>query len=41
MILAYAQQQYLLLRDDDIADLAKEAGDKSVGAINLWRQREL
>jgi hypothetical protein len=34
MILAYAQQQLLLLRDDDIADLAKEAGDKSVGAIN-------
>ncbi|MGI9201677.1 MAG: hypothetical protein ACR2QL_11500 [Woeseiaceae bacterium] len=34
MILAYAQQQYLMLRDNDIADLAKEAGDKSVGATN-------
>ncbi len=34
MILAYAQQQYLLLRDDNIADLAKEAGDKSVGAVS-------
>lgn len=34
MIIAYAQQHYLLLRDNDIADLAKEAGDKGVGALN-------
>lgn len=34
MILAFAQQLYLHFRDDDIAMLAKEAGDKSVGAIN-------
>jgi hypothetical protein len=34
MILAFAQQQFLALRDDDMASLAKEAGEKSVGAIN-------
>jgi hypothetical protein len=34
MILAFAQQQYLALRDDEIASLAKESGEKSVGAIN-------
>jgi hypothetical protein len=34
MIIAYAQQQYLLLQKNDMADLAKQAGDKSVGAIN-------
>ena len=34
MILAFAQQQFLALREDDIANLAKEAGEKSVGAIN-------
>jgi len=34
MILAFAQQQYLALRDNDIAKLAKESGDKSIGAIN-------
>ena len=34
MILAYAQQQYLQLRDNNVADLSKEAGDKSVGAVN-------
>ena len=34
MILAFAQQLYLHFQDDDIAMLAKEAGDKSVGAIN-------
>lgn len=34
MILAFAQQQYLLVRKDGLAGLAKEAGDKSVGAVN-------
>lgn len=34
MILAFAQQQYLVLRKNDIAALAKESGEKSVGAIN-------
>ena len=34
MILAYAQKLFLLLRKQDIADLTKEAGDKSVGALN-------
>ena len=34
MILAFAQQQFLALRENDIATLAKESGEKSVGAIN-------
>ena len=34
MILAFAQQIYLHFREDEIAIMAKEAGDKSVGAIN-------
>ena len=34
MILAFAQQQYLALRDNDMARLAKESGEKSVGTIN-------
>lgn len=34
MILAYAQQLYLWYEDDNLAALAKEAGDKSVGAVN-------
>lgn len=34
MILAFAQQLFLHFHDDDLAQLAKEAGDKSVGAIN-------
>lgn len=34
MILAFAQQLFLHFHDDEIAELAKEAGDKSVGAIN-------
>ncbi|NNC76992.1 MAG: hypothetical protein HKN77_03450 [Woeseiaceae bacterium] len=33
MILSYAQQLYLHFEDDDLAALAKEAGEKSVGAI--------
>jgi len=34
MILAFAQQLYLHFRDDNIATMAKEAADKSVGSIN-------
>ena len=34
MILAFAQQLYLHFHDDELAKLAKDAGDKSVGAIN-------
>lgn len=39
MILAYAQKLFLLLREQDIADLTKEAGDKSVGALNYGDKR--
>ncbi len=34
MILAFAQQQFLALRENELACLAKESGEKSVGAIN-------
>jgi hypothetical protein len=34
MILSYTQQLYLLYAEDDLAALAKEASDKSVGAVN-------
>lgn len=34
MILAFGQQLYLHFRDDNLAFLAKEAGDKSVGAVS-------
>lgn len=34
LILAYAQKLYLVLREHDLADLAKEAGEKSAGALN-------
>ncbi|MGH8221552.1 MAG: hypothetical protein ACREQZ_01130 [Woeseiaceae bacterium] len=34
MILSFAQQLYLHFSDDDLAKLAKETSDKSVGAIN-------
>ncbi len=34
MILAFAQQLYLHFSEEDLADMAKEAGEKSVGAIN-------
>jgi hypothetical protein len=39
MILAFAQQQFLVLRENDMASLAKEAGEKSVGAINYGDRR--
>ncbi len=34
MIIAFGQQLYLHFREDDLADLAKESGEKSVGAVN-------
>lgn len=34
MILSFAQQLYLHFEDDDLAALAKESGEKSIGAIN-------
>ena len=34
MILAFAQQQFLALRANEIAKLAKESGERSAGAIN-------
>jgi hypothetical protein len=34
MILSYTQQLYLLYAEDGLAALAKEASDKSVGAVN-------
>lgn len=40
MILAFAQQLYLHFSDDDLARLAKESGDKSVGAINYGSKKE-
>ncbi len=39
MILAFAQQLFLHFRDDDLAALAKEASEKSVGAINYGNRR--
>lgn len=40
MILAFAQQLLLHFADNDLAALAKEASDKSVGAINYGSPRE-
>ncbi len=34
MVLSYVQQLYLMYEEDDLAGLAKEASDKSVGAVN-------
>ena len=34
MILSYAQQLYLHFDEDNLVNLAKEAGEKSVGAVN-------
>mgnify|MGYP001825157559 CR=1 FL=1 len=39
-IIAFAQHLYLHFREDGLADLAKEAGDKSVGAINYGGKQE-
>lgn len=40
MILSFAQQLFLYFADDDLAKLAKEASDKSVGAVNYGDERE-
>ena len=40
MILAYAQHLYLSYEEDNIAGLAKEATEKSVGAINYGNKQE-
>ena len=40
MILSFAQQLFLLFADDDLALMAKETGEKSVGAINYGNRRE-
>lgn len=39
MILSFAQQLYLHFRDGDLAAMAKEATEKSVGAINYGDRR--
>jgi hypothetical protein len=40
MILAFAQQLYLHFADDRLSAMAKEASDKSVGAINYGSREE-
>jgi len=40
MILAFAQQLYLHFEEDDLAVMAKEASEKSVGAINYGTKAE-
>ena len=40
MILSFAQQLYLDFNDRELADLAKEANEKSVGATNYGDQSE-
>jgi len=40
MILSFAQQMFLHFRSDGLAGMAKEAGDKSVGAINYGGKKE-
>ena len=40
MILAYAQQLFLHFADDDLAAMAKESSEKSVGAINYGDQHD-
>lgn len=40
MILSFAQHMYLHFRPDGLAGMAKEAGDRSVGAINYGGKRE-
>jgi hypothetical protein len=40
MILSFAQQMYLHFTEDGLAGMAKEAGDKSVGAINYGGKKE-
>ena len=40
MIIAFAQQLFLLFGDNDMAKMAKEASEKSVGAINYGNREE-
>lgn len=40
MILSFAQQLYLHYAEDDLVNLAKEASEKSVGAINYGGKRD-
>jgi len=40
MILSFAQQLFLLFADHDLALMAKEASERSVGAINYGHRRE-
>lgn len=40
MILSFAQQMYLHFSEDGLAGMAKEAGDKSVGAVNYGGKKE-
>ncbi len=40
MILAFAQQLYLHFEEDNLAAMAKEASEKSVGAINYGGKKE-
>ncbi len=40
MILAFAQHLYLHFNEDDLAGMAKEAGDRSVGAIRYGSKRD-
>ncbi len=40
MIIAFAQQLYLTFEDDELAAMAKEASEKSVGAINYGSRNE-
>ncbi len=40
MILSFAQQLYLHFAEDDLAQLAKEASEKSVGAVNYGTKYE-
>ena len=40
MILSFAQQLYLHFSKDDLAGLAKETGDKGVGAINYGNKED-
>ena len=40
MILAFAQQLYLLFDDDELVSFVKEAGEKSAGAIKYGDDRD-
>lgn len=40
MILAFGQELYLHFREDSVAEMAKESGEKSIGAINYGGKLE-